>query len=398
MPADSEVKNGMLSIHSTVQEMLRALYFYGSNYIMILLEGKERLLHKDQLVALLEQGRAAAALEDMMSVTLAEPLAAKVAIEDIPQESALLIFADGELSGTTFEKYREEKIRESQIILPEWWDVPLPLLNIRNDRVSLNKKALELIPDGVKALSRQLERVKKDKILVIRGKKKSRTFSLSLLERETYFIEDISEDFEMAEDLVWWAAIGKAFVRRMESNGLTVRRISQYETPPGDAAEIIACSWEGELMGNLAIDLPKTGGTEGGAEAKAANSGKDQRAEKTRRQTNKSTAEAKKDTLGTIDEVGQAESGEGSKATPDSAEKALEAAANAPEPSDTAVSQAEKTKKTKDLKPDGIPAQPAPAKKKTVRRANSGAAQPADSAQVDKPAPARTKRKSGIKR
>jgi hypothetical protein len=66
----------------------------------------------------------------------------------------------------------------------------------------------------------------------------------------------------MAEDLLWWASIGSAFVRRMEKNGLLVRRISPFGTPPEDAAEVIPCSWEGELIGRLVIELPGEDGAE----------------------------------------------------------------------------------------------------------------------------------------
>jgi hypothetical protein len=262
MSVNIEVKKDMLSIHSTVQEMLRALYFYASDYIMVIISKKERLLHKDQLIALLEQGRESATVEDMTHLVLSEPLSARAGMEDVPPESALLVFSDGELLGTTFEKYREMKIQEAMIHLPAWWGVPLPLLHVKDDRISLNGAALELIPGGTKALAEQSEKIKSDKLIVIKDKKVERTFSLSALDDETYLIEDVSGDFEIVEDLVWWAAIGSAFVRRMEENGLRVRRISPNGAPPDNATEIIPCSWEGELVGRLAIELPEADITE----------------------------------------------------------------------------------------------------------------------------------------
>ncbi|MDR1943486.1 MAG: hypothetical protein LBQ19_01560 [Synergistaceae bacterium] len=259
---NAEVKKDMLSIHSTVQEILRALYFYGADYIMVQLGSRERLLHKDQLIALLEQGRSAATLEDMFIVTLTEPLAAKMNMEDVPQGQPLLVFAEGSLECSTFESYRERRIMEAMVLLPAWWGVPLPLLNIKNDRASLNDAALQLIPGGMKALADQIGKIRSDGIIVVKEKKKERTFSLLPLEDETYFIEEISGDFEMAEDLLWWASIGSAFVRRMEENGLSVRRISPFGTAPENAAEVIPCSWEGELIGRLVIELPKEDETE----------------------------------------------------------------------------------------------------------------------------------------
>jgi hypothetical protein len=256
----------MLNTHSTVQEILRALYFYGSDYIMVAIGKNERLLHKDQLIALLEQRRELATVEDMLSVVLTEPLAARMSMENIHPSEALLVFSNGELSGGTFESFRERRLMESKISLPEWWGVPLPLLHIKDDRLSLNDSALGLIPGGVRALAKQVGKIKKDKIIVIKGKKKERTFALSPLSDETFFIEDVSGDYEMVEDLVWWAAIGSAFVRRMEEDGLMVRRVSAHAESPSGAVEIIPCSWEGELVGKLAIELPE-GWTEPSVEA-----------------------------------------------------------------------------------------------------------------------------------
>ncbi|MDR3320999.1 MAG: hypothetical protein LBS93_01010 [Synergistaceae bacterium] len=266
-----EIRSDMLNIHSTVQEILRALYFYSSDYIMVTIGKNERLLHKDQLIALLEQGRAMATLEDMLSVALAEPLVSRMNMEDIPPSEALLVFSGSELSGDTFEGFRERRLRESRISLPEWWGVPLPLLHIKEDRVSLNDSALGLIPSGVKALARQIEKIKNEKIIVIKEKKKERTFTLSPLSEETFIIEDVSGDYEMVDDLVWRAAVGSAFVRRMEEQGLMVRRLSPHAEPPSGAVEIIPCSWEGEIVGNLAIiELPEGQEELAGGEARSA--------------------------------------------------------------------------------------------------------------------------------
>jgi hypothetical protein len=261
-PEIREVRKDMLSLTSTVQEILRALYFYGADYIMVSIGKKERLLHKDQLIALLEQGRESATIEDMLSLALAEPISAKTGIEDVPPGLALIIFSDDGLYGTTFEIYREMKIREAMIVLPDWWGVPLPLLHLKDGRISLNDAALRLIPGGTRTIAGQIEKIQSEKLITIKDKKSEKTFSLLPLDLDTFLIEDVSGDFEMVEDLVWWAAIGSAFVRRMEGNGLTVRRVSPHGQVPQDAAEIIPCHWEGEMVGSFAIELPKESGPE----------------------------------------------------------------------------------------------------------------------------------------
>ena len=262
-PEKLVVKKDMLSLLSTVQEILRALYFYGADYILVQGGKRERLLHKEQLVALLEQGREKATLEDTFTLNLNEPISAKMQVEDIPPASSLLQFmqtgegAEGELSLCTFEEYRERKVRENMVIMPDWWGIPLPLVHIDDDRVFLNACATEAIPGGAVAMARQIDRMRAERIATIKEKKKERTFSLTPLAENSYFVEDISGDFEMAEDLVWWAAIGRAFVSRVQENGLVVKRLSPFEDAPENVAEVIPCHWENELVGRLAIRLPE---------------------------------------------------------------------------------------------------------------------------------------------
>lgn len=250
------VKSDMLSAASTVQEVLRAMYLYNADYILVVVGKKERLLHKDQLVALLEQGRENVTLSELQSAELRDPLSAKMQMEEISQGTPLLLFAQGELARTSFEEYREQMIMATTARLPEWWDVPLPLLYVRDESVSLNNAALSLIPGGAKAIADQVDKLLSERLITLHEKKMDRTLTLTPLTDEVFFLEDISGDFEMAEDLVWWAAVGRAFVRRMEGNALAVRRLSPYEDAPENAVEIIPCSWEGELMGKLALILP----------------------------------------------------------------------------------------------------------------------------------------------
>ena len=257
-----DVKSDMLTTSSNVREVLRALYFYGPDYILIKMGSKERLVHKEQLVSLLELGKASSTIEDIMTAPLNEPMSARMQLEDIPQDTFLLVFVQkgsgkaGDLSRTTFEEYRERAIKDSAIPLPDWWDVPLPLLFTDGESVVLNDHGILLMPCDAATLAKQVERMARDRIITIKEKKRERTFSLQPLDETIFLIEDISGDFEMAEDLVWWAAVGKAFYRRLEENGAVIRRLSPFEKLPDNSADVIPCSWEGELVGSVVIGVP----------------------------------------------------------------------------------------------------------------------------------------------
>ena len=258
----SDVKSDMLSVSSNVREVLRALYFYGPDYIMMKMGGRERLIHKEQLVSLLELGKSSSTIEDIMSASLNEPISARTQLEDVSQDTFLLVFTQkgsgkaGDLSRMTFEEYREHAIKESAVSFPDWWGAPLPLLFIDEERVVFNEHGVRLMPCDAAALAKQAKRILRDKIITVREKKRERTFSLRPLDGDIYLIEDISGDFEMAEDLVWWAAVGKAFYRRLEENGAVIRRLSPFEEAPANFAEVIPCSWEGEFVGSIAVGIP----------------------------------------------------------------------------------------------------------------------------------------------
>jgi hypothetical protein len=262
MNSAQEMKSAVLSVRSGVWEVLRALYFYGADYIMLKVGRRERLVHKEQLISLMELSHESANINEISDMTLPEPASAKTRVEDVPSDTALLLFlrkgggTAGVLSMTSFGEYRERKIKESDIAYPEWWGAPLPLLYMDDERVALNDAAGAKIPCDAKGLAAQTEKMKRDGIIAVKHKNREMTFSLNHLEENVYLIEDVSGDFEMAEELVWWAAVGKAFVRRLEENGTTVRRMSPLEAPPDSAAEILPCLWDNEHLGSIAIGIP----------------------------------------------------------------------------------------------------------------------------------------------
>ncbi|MDR1133940.1 MAG: hypothetical protein LBL05_07225, partial [Synergistaceae bacterium] len=262
MASDPEIKTGMLSAVSGVQEVLRALYFYGADYIMLKMGRREKLVHKEQMISLMELGRERTTIGEMSVMTLPEPMSARTRAEDVPPETALLMFfrkgegPAGSLSKTSFGEYREQKVKETEAVYPEWWGAPLPLLYMDDERVALNDAAAAKIPCDAKGLAAQADKMKRDGIITVKDKKRELTFSLRPVEENIYLAEDVSGDFETAEELVWWAAVGKAFVRRLEENGAVIRRLSPLEEPPASAAEVLPCSWENEPLGSVAIGMP----------------------------------------------------------------------------------------------------------------------------------------------
>ncbi|MDR0764209.1 MAG: hypothetical protein LBE65_01280, partial [Synergistaceae bacterium] len=70
MASAQEIKRGMLSADSGVQEVLRALYFYGADYIMLKMGRREKLVHKEQMISLMELGHERTTIDEMSVMTL----------------------------------------------------------------------------------------------------------------------------------------------------------------------------------------------------------------------------------------------------------------------------------------------------------------------------------------
>ncbi|GHV54222.1 hypothetical protein FACS1894216_13810 [Synergistales bacterium] len=264
------VQKDMLTINSTTGEILRALFTYGAEYIMLIISGTEHLIRKDKVTWLMGQG--AATMKEMLSMTLSGTLASKMNIENIPPATRMLLFSNDELSVTTLGEYRNQRIIEKKGSIPGWWGVPLPLLNIKDNRALLNDTANANVTMRDNIKSNYIDKIREERLLVIGTGSNKKTYSFVPLTEHTYLIEDVSGDFETAEDLVWWASVGKAFVRHMEDNGLTVKRLPpKAPIPEGDSiAEVISCSWEDEAVGSLVIELPasETANIEGEPEQK----------------------------------------------------------------------------------------------------------------------------------
>lgn len=74
-----------------------------------------------------------------------------------------------------------------------------------------------------------------------------------------YFIEDISADAEMAEQLIWWAAVGRTLVTRMELNGLNITHHRATDSLPENTLETLACSWDGNDLGFICVSHGNVG-------------------------------------------------------------------------------------------------------------------------------------------
>jgi hypothetical protein len=142
--------------------------------------------------------------------------------------------------------------------LPAWWDVPLPLLSVREKTLRINKKGKELFGE-ISISHKEVERAlcKSEHLLSLRAPNRETTILLSPLDRGIYLMEDVSADIRAAEDIAFWAAVGKAFVARLEEQGVRVQQWRIDDVPQtSPEGEVLTCVWEDRFLGYVSLDPP----------------------------------------------------------------------------------------------------------------------------------------------
>ena len=72
-----------------------------------------------------------------------------------------------------------------------------------------------------------------------------------------FILEDCTGDLMEAQDISWWAGLGRAWVASIEKEGRTWRR-EEDALPEGFAGQAWPCEWEGRFLGWLCVEKPTT--------------------------------------------------------------------------------------------------------------------------------------------
>jgi len=216
----------------TLREAIREIFRSGADYLGHRGSVGDLLIHKDELVPLIE-------VDDAMPVS--EVISRFESRRGQgPDSSSLRVFWV-ELPSN----------RPGWEDLPPWWGVPLPLFSRGKGR--LNQEAERVfgsLPSLVERLSQAVDSgeevvsLSEDMVLMMRQ-----------LCDQIYLIEDVSCDSQSAREICRWASVGRSLVDRFRANGLDVR-FHQADEVIDRPGEVIPCLWEGELMGYVSIPCP----------------------------------------------------------------------------------------------------------------------------------------------
>ena len=119
--------------------------------------------------------------------------------------------------------------------------------------LTLNEKAVNMFGTGLEKLN-AAELPDRDEFIVrLDGLNGTRFITFKKLSPGIFSIDDCTEDLTDAQDITWWAAAGKTWIKEIEARGGTWQRLAN----PPEGKNFRACEWNGEIQGYLVIDMPK---------------------------------------------------------------------------------------------------------------------------------------------
>ena len=241
-----------LSPSSTLLVLLRALYRLFLDYGVLWPDGSERafVFHKDQLVALIERGQSEALVRDLPRLA-DEGLIRPVGPEEEDEEiQALLVERRGARVLPLVEAAAPWEPK-----FPDWWEAPLPFAMCARNQMRINRTAALMFGADLERLS-VAELPEKDEFIVdLEGREEPCFLAFRRLEPDIFILEDCTGDLMEAQDISWWAGLGRAWVASIEKEGRTWRR-EEDALPEGFAGQAWPCEWDGRFLGWLCVEGP----------------------------------------------------------------------------------------------------------------------------------------------
>ena len=241
-----------LTPESTLLYFLRTLFETDCEYAVYIPEaGDVIILSKGQLVSMVERNCA-----DSMIKTLPQLSERNIFRPINPEEieypneiRALYVRNTG-----SFVNNLETALYPDEIHFPEWWNAPVPFAMCSRGILKLNETAVKMFGTGLEKLNAN-ELPERDEFIVkVDGVNEARLMAFKKLRSGIFTIDDCTDDLNDAQDMTWWAAVGRTWVKEIETQGGKWQRL---ETPPEGKKTFRACEWQGEIQGYLNIEMPK---------------------------------------------------------------------------------------------------------------------------------------------
>lgn len=242
-----------LSLGSSLAVLLRMLYRMVLDYCVLDMDGVI-LFSKDQLISLIERCSPDTPVESFPQLVeqgLLKPLSIlDSSYVDSDQLRVLLIDHEGAKVSTMQEATAPREPR-----FPEWWDVPLPLVLRSRKKLYANHTAGLLFGSDLERIAVGELPDKEEFLIELDGSKKNSLLMFRQLRPGVFVLEDCTSDVSDAQDITWWAAIGKAWVESLVNSGQTYRCCTEEEFKQNEMEweYALPCVWEGQPLGYFCV-------------------------------------------------------------------------------------------------------------------------------------------------
>ena len=265
-----------LTIRSSLGMLLRTLYRMGLNYCVLPPVGDYAyvvVFTKEQLVSLIERSSSEAFIAEIPKRVI-QGLFKPVAIFKSDSSSSDFVskggFADPERLQVLVIEEDGAKVSSLKEALaprvpdfPAWWEAPVPFAMCGYGKLHVNHTAMLMFGPNLKRMAVCDIPDKNEFLVTLEGGQSLCSVTFRRLEGDIFVLEDSTSDITAAEDVAWWAAIGKAWVATLDSEKRTYRRCGEEEALSSDENTLVLpCEWEGELLGYLCVENKSKAKTE----------------------------------------------------------------------------------------------------------------------------------------
>ncbi len=237
-----------LSLESPVEEVLRFLFASSLRHVFLKGTQGSSLLGKEELISFMETKDCSIKIEEILTQPSKHSQNAFSRVQKLNPSEKILFLKPTESSVIKAEDVSYQK----GVSLPSWWDAPFPLLTVMEGKIVLNKKAQELWDNIEDTLTEKLPSLPdKDVILSCTGPSGTeyQLFSKQI-SPAIFFIEDISDEVPIAQNMAWWAGIGKTLTTFLEAEGVQITSSKKKKKLKGKG-HLLPCRWEEELLGYI---------------------------------------------------------------------------------------------------------------------------------------------------
>jgi hypothetical protein len=265
----NQVSLDSLTTRSSLVMLLRTLYRMGLNYCVIPPTGDYAyvvVFTKEQLVSLIERSGEEAFIAEIPK-RVVQGLFKPVAIFRSDSSSSDFIsnggFADPERLQVLVIEEDGAKVSSLKEALaprvpdfPAWWEAPMPFAMCGYGKLHVNHTAMLMFGPDLKRMPVSDIPDKNEFLVTLEGGQSLCSVTFRRLEGDIFVLEDSTSDMVAAEDVAWWAAVGKAWAGVLDQERRSYRRCGEEEAESlgSEKAFVLPCEWEGELLGYFCVE------------------------------------------------------------------------------------------------------------------------------------------------